>query len=409
MKIIYNFAIQGYYLFVLLFSIWNEKAAKWIDGRKNWEEKLKGKLQPNRPVVWVHCSSLGEFEQGRPVIEKIKKETPNHQILLTFFSPSGYEVRKDYECADVVMYLPLDTKKNARKFINLVNPAKAIFVKYEFWYHILNELKKNDIPTYLISAIFRPSQLFFKWYGQWYRSILSSFTRIFVQNQSSLHLLRNIGQTNCEATGDTRFDRVAQIAAEAKELELIKSYAGENKVIVAGSTWAPDEALLTKYLNESEDKTLKIIIAPHEVSESSLCRIEEQLNIPSLRYSNATDKDLSKYRALLIDGYGLLSSVYQYGKVSYIGGGFGVGIHNILEAATWSMPVVFGPNYLKFKEACDLVGRKGAFPVTDFSSLKQTFDRLFLDNAQLKISSEVAENYVKINTGATDRIFNAIF
>ena len=409
MKTIYNFAIRGYYLFVLLFSIWNEKAANWINGRKNWEEKLKGKLESDRPVIWVHCSSLGEFEQGRPVIEKIKKETPNHQILLTFFSPSGYEVRKNYEAADAVMYLPLDTKKNAKKFIKLVNPAKAIFVKYEFWYYILNELKQNNIPTYLISAIFRPSQLFFKWYGQWYRSILSSFNRIFVQNQSSLQLLQNIGQTNIEVTGDTRFDRVAQIAAEARELELIKSFGGENRVIVAGSTWAPDEELLTRYMNESEDKSLKIIFAPHEVSENSLSRIEEQLNISSIRYSNASGKNLSEYHALLIDGYGLLSSVYQYGIASYIGGGFGVGIHNILEAATWGMPVVFGPNYQKFKEACDLVNLNGAFPISDFPSLKQTFDRLFFDDNQLKHSSEVAKNYVNMNVGATDKIFQTLF
>ena len=401
--------IRGYYLIILLFSMWNEKAANWISGRKNWEDKLQGKLQPNRPLVWVHCSSLGEFEQGRPVIEKIKKETPNYQILLTFFSPSGYEIRKNYEMADVVMYIPTDTKKNAQKFIRLANPHKVIFVKYEFWYHMLNELKKNDIPTYLISAIFRPSQLFFKGYGRWYRSILTSFNRIFVQNQSSLELLQLIGISNAEVTGDTRFDRVAQIAAEARELEVIQSFTGENPMIVAGSTWLPDEDLLIRYMNEAEDQSLKIIFAPHEVSENSLRRIEEQLKIPTIRYSQTSGKNLSEYRALLIDGYGLLSSVYRYGKISYIGGGFGVGIHNILEAATWGMPVIFGPNYKKFKEACDLADEKGAFPIHDFKSLKQIFDNLLFDDIQLKQSSQVSKNYVNTNIGATDQIFETIF
>ena len=410
MIIIYNLAIRGYYFLALIFSIWNDKASKWINGRKDWEAKLEGQLKTDRPVVWVHCSSLGEFEQGRPIIEKIKNEKPNHQILLTFYSPSGYEVRKNYEVADVVMYLPLDTKKNARKFIQLANPAKVVFVKYEFWYHILNELQKNDIPAYLISAIFRPSQLFFKWYGKSYRSVLTSFKKIFVQNETSLKLLQSIGQNHVEVTGDTRFDRVAQIAADAKELNIIKSFAENSQVIVAGSTWAPDEEILARYVNEfNEDQNLKIIFAPHEVSENSLKNIEENLNIPAIRYSQAEGKDLSKARALLIDGYGLLSSVYQYGQVSYIGGGFGVGIHNTLEAATWGMPVVFGPNYKKFKEACDMVNLNGAFPVNDYKMLKQILDRLLLDSKKLEQASNVAKTYVHTNIGATDKIFENIF
>jgi 3-deoxy-D-manno-octulosonic-acid transferase len=409
MALLYKTGIFLFSLAVRFASLFNEKAKQFVRGRKDWKTNLKNRVEKDARYIWVHCASLGEFEQGRPVIEEIKNQFPEFKIILTFFSPSGYEIRKNYNEADIVSYLPLDTKTNARTFIDIVNPEKVFFIKYEFWYYYINELKKQNIPLYIISAIFRKNQHFFKntvW-GKWYRKTLFKFEHFFVQNETSAELLKSIGLNNISVAGDTRFDRVAAIAKAARKIEIVEKFKGDNLLIVAGSTWKPDEELLTEFINQS--KNIKFIIAPHEVSDTNVNRIHQLLKKAAISFSKITEPETDNYDVLIIDSIGLLSSLYQYGNAAYIGGGFGVGIHNILEAATFGMPIVFGPNYKKFKEAVDLISDGGAFAITKYNELELIFNRLISDEKFKNSASEISRNYVEKNVGSTKFIIKKVF
>ena len=372
---------------------------------------LREKIDRNAKYIWFHASSLGEFEQGRPMIEKIKAEHPEYKVLLTFFSPSGYEVRKNYKGADVICYLPFDTPFRVKKFLNLANPAIAIFIKYEFWGNYLRELRKRGIPVYIISAIFRPDQLFFQWFGKPYRKMLSYFNHLFVQDERSMKLLNEFGITNVTVTGDTRFDRVLDVRKQARELPFIERFleSKEGKrpiVMVAGSSWPQDEAIFIPYFHEHPE--MKLIIAPHVIDENHLVEIIRKLKRPYVRYTRADEKNVRKADCLIIDCFGLLSSIYRYGEIAYIGGGFGVGIHNTLEAAVYGIPVVFGPKYQKFQEAIQLLEAKGAFSIKDYEELKTLLDRMLADEAFLHEVGMNAGNYVTGNAGATDKILSMI-
>jgi 3-deoxy-D-manno-octulosonic-acid transferase len=409
MTIVYRLGIFFYGLLIRVYALLNAKAKQFVEGRKNWERTLNNNIDAKSSYLWFHCASLGEFEQGRPVIEEIKNRFPKYKIALTFFSPSGYEIRKNYEQADIVMYLPLDTKKNARKFLNTLNPEKAFFVKYEFWYHYISGLKARNIPLYLISGIFRENQQFFKntpW-GKWYRKMLLGFNHIFIQNEQSTELLRKIGITNFTMAGDTRFDRVAAIAKSAKKFKNVEKFTANTLAVIAGSTWKPDEELLAAFINNS--KNIKFIIAPHEVSPTNINRIHQLLKKPAISFSQVQNSNIDNYDVLVIDSVGLLSSLYRYGNVAYIGGGFGVGIHNILEAATFKLPIIFGPNYKKFKEAVDLVDQKGAFSIQNSTELNTALNQLLWDEDALKKSADICRKYVEKNVGSTKFIIKKVF
>jgi 3-deoxy-D-manno-octulosonic-acid transferase len=403
MSLVYDLGILLYYLMILLASPFNIKARQWIRGRRGLLRSMAALAGPDEPLTWFHCSSLGEFEQGRPVIEKIREEYPGKKILLTFYSPSGYEVRKDYPGADHVFYLPLDTRRNANRMLALLNIEQAFFVKYEFWYHFLSGLNRQKIPVYLISGIFRKEQVFFRWYGSWYRKILGFFDHLFVQQESSLELLGSIGIRNVSVSGDTRFDRVSDIARKVPSDERFLSFRGDARLIVAGSTWPADEDLLVRYINES-GRACRWLIAPHEIHEAGIKRLAQQIRGKTLRYTELKDSIPDDTSVLIIDTIGLLSSLYQYAHISYIGGGFGRGIHNTLEAATFGIPVIFGPNYHKFQEASDLVDRQAAFPVSGYAEFKSIMDRLLSDDKLLKTSGDSAGGYVKSMIGASTRI-----
>jgi 3-deoxy-D-manno-octulosonic-acid transferase len=408
MRCLYNIGIQFYFLLIKLASIRNEKARKWLEGRKNIYERLRETIVPGDQLLWFHASSLGEFEQGRPVIEAIKKEYTNYKILLTFFSPSGYEVRKNYEYADYVFYLPLDTKKNASLFLDIVKPEKAFFIKYEFWYHFLTELRKHEIPTYIFSALFRSNQIFFKPWGKWYREALQTYRHIFVQNRESADLLHRFGFLNVTVNGDTRLDRVAQIADSAPVLTKMEHFCGKQKSMIAGSTWKEDEELFIRYINDC-NANVKYVIAPHEVNPQSLERIATALQKSYTFYSSGTDEELQKAKVLIVDGYGYLVSVYRYGMIAYIGGGFTSGIHSILEPAAYGMPVIFGPNYHKFKEAIDMIELGGAHSVTSYEELQFLIDNYLKDEVKLRQNSEKIGKYVEQNRGASSEIIHYIF
>ena len=403
MVLIYNIGIYLYGLAIFFASLFNQKARLLRNGQHNSLTLLKEKIDPNAEYVWFHAASLGEFEQGRPVMEQLKKEHPATKILLTFFSPSGYEVRKNYAGADVVSYLPLDTPKNARRFFQTVKISKVIFIKYEFWPNYLLALKTSKIPVYSISAIFRPSQVFFKFYGGWYRDLLKSFCHIFVQDQPSLDLLQKYDFSNCSVAGDTRFDRVADLAKQAKTIPLIEAFAkGDKKIIVAGSSWPKDEELLVRYLQEHA--YVKLILVPHEIHETHISGITKLLSTNYVRYTQADQITVGASNCLIVDTIGLLSSIYRYANVAYIGGGFGVGIHNTLEAAVWNVPVVFGPNYQKFREARELIEAGGAFSIDNYDALEAQFNTLFADNK----AGIIAGEYVATNIGATELIIKEI-
>jgi len=407
MRYIYSAAVRFYGLGIFAASFFNPKARLWINGRKNISGKIEN-IAKNDSVIWVHAASLGEFEQGRPVMEEIRHRFPQFKILLTFFSPSGYEIRKNYNGADYVFYLPLDTKHNASRFIALIKPAMAIFVKYEFWYHYLDQLHKNQIPVYLISGIFRPGQVFFRWYGKWFRKMPGYFEHLFVQNKESLALLHGISVTNVTLAGDTRFDRVLQIAAATREIPIAARFKGDNVCVVAGSTWPGDESLLIRYIN-SCDETVKFIIAPHEIHEEHIRKIIQQCEKSFVRYSEATETSVQDKQVLIVDNIGLLSSLYRYGDVAYIGGGFGKGIHNILEAATFGLPVIFGPNYAKFNEAIELKGLGGAVSVTAMDELQSLLNHWLSDKADRLRAGSVSKQFVHDRAGATSVIVNRIF
>ena len=367
---------------------------------------LKKKVDPNARYVWFHAASLGEFEQGRPLMESLRKSHPEYKILLTFFSPSGYEVRKDYKGADIICYLPLDTPINAIRFLRLIRPEVAFFIKYEFWWNYLHILKHRHVPVYSVSSIFRPEQVFFRWYGYQYRCVLRCFTHFFVQNETSRDLLAKLGLTNVTITGDTRFDRVLQIKEQSKQLPVIDAFKKDYKVFVAGSSWSPDEDIFIKYFNKHQE--WRLIIAPHVISEDHLKEILAKLNRKTVRYTEATVDNVKDAECLIIDCFGLLSSIYHFGEVAYVGGGFGVGIHNVLEAAVWNMPVLFGPNNSRFQEAQGLLKSKGGFEITDYDSFEHIMNSLMTNPEFLEESGNKAGDFVKKMTGATDLVLSQI-
>lgn len=375
-------------------------------GERQALDILKSKVNPNHQYIWFHAASLGEFEQGRPLIERIRADYPEYKILLTFFSPSGYEVRKNYEHADIVCYLPIDTIRNARRFLRTVRPCMAFFIKYEFWYNYLHILKHRNVPVYSVSSIFREHQIFFRWYGKSYAGVLRCFTHFFVQNEKSKHLLHTIGIDTVDVVGDTRFDRVLQIKEKAQQLPIVEAFKADKKVFVAGSSWAPDEDIFIPFMNECKD--WKMIIAPHVISEEHLKRIEEKCKGKTVRYTATTPEEAAQAQCLLIDCFGLLSSVYHYGEVAYVGGGFGVGIHNVLEAVVWKMPVLFGPNHQRFQEAQELIKAKGGFEITDSSSFAHMMQQFMTQQEYLRLSGEAAGSYVESKAGATQKILKQI-
>jgi 3-deoxy-D-manno-octulosonic-acid transferase len=406
MSFIYNFGIYLYLIAIRISSLFSIKAKKWLKGRKNIFEHLKANIDAQDKIAWFHAASLGEFEQGRPVIEAYKSKHPEYKILLTFFSPSGYEIRKNYAGADYIYYLPIDTKLNAKKFIRIVNPQVAVFIKYEYWFNYISELYKKNIPIFIVSAIFRADQHFFKPYGAWFRKRLKSITCFFVQNKHSIELLQSIGISNCIVSGDTRFDRVHEIATKAREFPLVEKFVGNKKVLLGGSTWPPDENLILS-LKQKYKGSIKIIIAPHEVDPERIDSIKKTFaGFKTVLMSEADEQNIKDQDVLIIDEIGYLSGIYQYCFVAFIGGGFGKGIHNILEAVTFGKPVIFGPNFGKFKEATDLVEKGGAFNVNYEEDLFSVWTKLFTEEEFYTSASQTCYGYVKSNTGATQTILS---
>lgn len=401
----YSLAIYIYMLCAGVVSLFNRKARLLIRGHRDTWRILRSQIGNGR-YVWFHAASLGEFEQGRPLMERLRREHPEKRILLTFFSPSGYEVRKNYEGADVVCYLPFDTPLNARKFVRLAKPEMAFFIKYEFWRNYIDVLYHQEIPVYSVSSIFRENQIFFRPYGYKYARVLRRITHLFVQNEASRELLKRLGVTQVSVVGDTRFDRVIDIRRQARELPVAEAATRQGHVIVAGSTWPPDEDILIPYFNSHPD--CRLILAPHVVSEDHLREIEQKLQRPALRYSQATPESAARADCLLIDGYGLLSSIYRYATVAYVGGGFGVGIHNVPEAAVYGVPVFFGPNNRKFREARELIEAGGCFEIHSADDFNRQADRLFADAQALTQAGQAAGRYISSNAGATDAVFSVV-
>lgn len=401
-QIIYNWGMHLMGLAIKLLAPFKEKMRRREKGSKQIWENL-AKVDKTAKYIWIHAASFGEFEQGRPIVEAIKEENPNAKILLTFFSPSGYEIYELYSLADIVCYIPIDTPRNAKRFVNTIQIERAIFIKYEFWRNILFQLYKRKIPIYLVSSTFRKSQLFFKPYGIFHRKVLNYFTHIFVQNETSKKLLQKININNVTISGDTRCDRVMKIAQNAKQFPLINAFAQNSNVLVAGSTWEKDERIIINHFNHTS--TLKLIIAPHEISKHRLEVLCGKIKRPYIKYSEATEENIKNADCLIIDGFGLLSSIYQYGHLAYIGGGFGAGIHNTLEAAVWKIPIIFGPNYRKAEEAKDLIGKKSAISICNSKEYDMALKR-FLNNKQ---AGEQAGFYVQQHAGSTNLIMNSIF
>lgn len=399
----YSLGIYLMALGVRVAAIFKEKLRKMVQGHRATWQMLRA-LSGKDTYVWFHAASLGEFEQGRPLMERLRREHPEKKILLTFFSPSGYEVRKNYDGADLVCYLPFDTPLNARRFVKLARPEAAFFIKYEFWRNYIEVLYKRGIPCYSVSSIFRENQIFFRPYGRGYARCLSRMTHLFVQNETSRRLLEGIGVTNVDVVGDTRFDRVLDIRNAAKPLPLAERFAGCWKVLVAGSSWPQDEEIIIPYFNRHPN--LKLVLAPHVVSEEHLQAIERQLARPALRYSKATPKAVAEVDCLIIDCYGLLSSIYRYASMAYVGGGFGVGIHNVPEAAVYGIPVIIGPNNKKFREAQALLRCGGCKEIAGAADFEQIMDAWLSDKEALATAGKAAGSYIADNAGAADRIFS---
>lgn len=402
----YDFAIYIYLLGVAVASVFNKKVKKMWRGEREAFSILKANINPHDRYAWFHAASLGEFEQGRPIMERLRREHPQYKILLTFFSPSGYEVRKNYQGADVICYLPLDTPINARRFLNLVHPEVAFFIKYEFWWNYLHILRKRNVPVYSVSSIFRPDQVFFRWYGRTYSNVLHCFTRFFVQNDASRQLLAGLGIHDVDISGDTRFDRVLQIRQQAKQLPIVEAFKQNYKVFVAGSSWPPDEDIFIRFFNEHPE--WKLIIAPHVIGEDHLQQIISKLDMPAVRYTKTTAEEAKDAQCLIIDCFGLLSSIYHYGEVAYVGGGFGVGIHNVLEAAVWDVPVIFGPNNKRFQEAQQLLASTGGVEILDYETFSSIMQRFIADDNLLGQRGRAAGQYVRSKAGATDMILNKV-
>ena len=404
----YNIVIYIYLIGVAIASCFNKKVKKMWAGERQALKVLREKVDPNARYIWFHAASLGEFEQGRPLMEYLRKTHPEYKILLTFFSPSGYEVRKNYEGADIICYLPLDTIRNARRFLRAIKPVMAFFIKYEFWYNYLHILQHRGVPTYSVSSIFRPDQIFFQWYGKGYGRVLKCFTHFFVQNIESKNLLAKLDIHDVEVVGDTRFDRVLQIKEASKQLPLVeKCTENTSKVFIAGSSWLPDEEVFLKYFNLHKD--WKLIVAPHVIGEDHLAQIFELLKGRRVvRYTEATEENVKEAEVLIIDCFGLLSSIYHYGTISYVGGGFGVGIHNVLEAAVWDIPVIFGPNNKRFQEAQGLIMTGGGFEINDYQSFRDLMMRFETDEKFLQTSKKHAGEFVKGRAGATEKIMGSL-
>ncbi len=417
---IYNIVIYFVLWGIAIASLFNEKVRKMWRGEREAFKILKQKVDPNAKYIWFHAASLGEFEQGRPLMERIRKEYPQYKILLTFYSPSGYEVRKNYEGADIICYMPVDTRLNAIRFLRLVRPVMAFFIKYEFWSNFLHILKHRNIPTYSVSSIFREDQVFFKWYGRNYAGVLKCFTRFFVQNEESKRLLEGIGITAVDVVGDTRFDRVLQIKEAAKQLPICEAFRTgvassqsadvphhDFKVFVAGSSWPPDENIFIPFFNEHKD--WRLLIAPHVIAEEHLKLILSLIKGKKVvRYTQTTPEEAADADVLIIDCFGLLSSMYNYGDVAYIGGGFGVGIHNTLEAAVWNMPVIFGPNNKKFQEAQGLLKSGGGFEINTYEDFSGLMSSLMNDETFLKQAGDKAGAFVAHLAGATDKVLASV-
>ena len=411
----YSLGIYLYALIVRLVAAFgHRKARAMVRGQHDTWRILREKINPNERYIWFHAASLGEFEQGLPLIERLRREQPARKILLTFFSPSGYEVRKDYKGADVVCYLPFDSPTAARRFVKLARPEMAFFIKYEFWRNYIDVLFKKSIPIYSVSSIFRPGQIFFRWYGRKYARCLRRITHFFVQNERSVELLRSIGVTdNVTIVGDTRFDRVIDIRNIAKSLPIVEQFAQAQDgapqpfVLVAGSSWQPDEDILLDYVNRHPE--IRLVIAPHVVNDAHIQEIEQKLTTPALRYSKATPQNVQNYRVLIIDGYGLLSSIYRYATVAYVGGGFGVGIHNVPEAAVYGIPVIIGPNHQRFAEAVALMENGGCKSIENAEDFSAIMDDFLANPSHISASGSAAGRYINQNAGATPVIYEHVF
>lgn len=408
MLFLYNIIITLADFLLKIIALFNPKMKLFVSGRKTVFETLSQKINASDKTIWFHAASLGEYEQGLPVIEKMKEKYPSHKIVLTFFSPSGYEVRKNNMIADATVYLPMDTKKNAKKFIKLVHPEIAFFIKYEYWPNYLYELKKSNTPTYLISGIFREKQLFFKWYGQFYRNALNSFTYFFVQNEASKKLLLQLGKTNITVSGDTRFDRVAAILEKDNTLDFISQFKNDTLTIVIGSSWPKDEDLLIDYVN-SNDQNVKFIIAPHNIKAEQIQQLKNSITKKTILFSEKTDKNLAEYDVFIIDTIGILTKIYSYADIAYVGGGFGnPGVHNILEPATFGVPIIIGPNFSHFAEATDLVNLKGCISIANSKELTDAFETLITDEIIRKKKGGICSDFVNKNKGATALILEKI-
>ena len=408
----YNLIIYLYQLGVIIASLFNDKVRKMWRGEREAISILKEKIDPNAQYVWFHAASLGEFEQGRPLMEQLRSEHPEYKILLTFFSPSGYEVRKNYEGADIICYLPLDTITNARRFLRTIRPMMAFFIKYEFWYNYLHILRHRGVPVYSVSSIFRPRQVFFRWYGRQYARVLKCFTRFYVQNEVSRELLATIGIKDVTVVGDTRFDRVLQIKKASKQLPVVEQFKGSAKCFVAGSSWQPDEDIFIPFFNKHKD--WKVIIAPHVIGEDHLQQIEKKLEgrkvVRYTQIANSQEQIAKSQDAdvLIIDCFGLLSSIYGYADVTYVGGGFGVGIHNTLEAAVWDVPVIFGPNNQRFQEAQGLKACGGGQEITGADDFYRVMQRFIDDSATITEAGRQSGQFVAQMTGATQKILSDV-
>ncbi|SNR55754.1 3-deoxy-D-manno-octulosonic acid transferase [Lutibacter flavus] len=407
MYFLYSILVFKVSLGLKIITLFNKKIRLFVEGRKQSFSKLQEVISEKDSVIWMHCASLGEFEQGRPILEKLREKYPAKKIVLTFFSPSGYEIRKNYEIADVVCYLPIDSIKNAKKFLNLVNPETAIFVKYEFWPNLLNELNNRKIDTILVSGIFRKNQLFFKWYGGWMQNSLKAFSHFFIQDEISKSLLKSIDFTNVTVCGDTRFDRVYEITKQNNQLDFISEFKNDSLTLVAGSTWKEDEDLLVNYINNHATSDQKFIIAPHNIIAKDIEVLKNSISKSVVLYSEIGAKNLKDFQVFIIDTIGILTKIYSYADIAYVGGGYTKsGVHNVLEPATFGVPIIIGPNFHKFNEVIDLVKKEACFVVDDSQKLSVLLSELFNENQKRQKAGSSALNYVKNKTGATTKIIN---
>jgi 3-deoxy-D-manno-octulosonic-acid transferase len=408
MHFLYNLTILFAQFLLKIIALFSPKMKLFVDGRKDVFTILEQKIATKDRTIWFHAASLGEYEQGLPVIEKIKDKYPSHKIVVTFFSPSGYEVRKNNTVADATVYLPLDTPKNAKRFLELVHPELVFFIKYEFWINYLDQLQKQNISTYLISGIFREKQLFFKWYGGFYRKALNTFTHFFVQNENSRRLITSLGKTNVSLSGDTRFDRVVAILEKDSTLDFISEFKNNKTTIVIGSSWPKDEAILSEYIN-SCNHDVKFIIAPHNIKPEQIKQLQNSITKKTVLFSEKENKDLSQFEVFIVDTIGILTKIYSYGDIAYVGGGFGnPGVHNLLEPATFGIPIVIGPNYYHFDEAINLVKIGGCISITDSKELESIFSTLIQNTEIRNQKGEICGAFVQKNKGATNHILEKI-